>query len=217
MPDDPSIEQPRPSGDPAGPDSSFFAVVLSQRACRRFDDRPVTEDLLRSCLEAAVHAPSAENRQPWQFVVVRDPEVRSAIAGLTRRAWRSGGRRFSEGRLAPALLASVDDGAEVGMATAPVIVVACGDGDLGLEATLPASVYPAVQNLLLAATALGLGSSMTTLATLYAAELGRLLSLPSSVQPMAVVPMGWPERPLGRPRRLPLSMRVHRDHYGAAW
>ena len=72
-----------------------------------------TTNWLERCLEAAVHAPSAENRQPWQFVVVRDPAVREAISELTRRAWREGGRQYSEGRLAPGLLAAVDDGAEV--------------------------------------------------------------------------------------------------------
>ena len=103
------------------------------------------------------------------------------------------------------------------MGTAPVIVVVCGDTSLGLEATLPASVYPAVQNLLLAAGALGLGSAMTTLATLFADDLRQLLDLPPTVRPMAVVPLGWPARSLGAPRRLPLSERVHRDRYGLAW
>ena len=100
------------------------------------------------------------------------------------------------------------------MGTAPVIVVVCGDTALGLEATLPSSVFPATQNLLLAATALGLGSAMTTLATVFADDLRQLLDLPATVRPMAVVPLGWPARPLGPPRRLPLSERVHRDRYG---
>jgi nitroreductase len=198
-------------------DRGFFDVALAQRAHRRFSDRPVDDELVERCLEAAVHAPSAENRQPWQFVVVRDPAVREAVSELTRRAWRGGGRQHSEGRLAPSLLAAVHEGAESGMGTAPVIVVVCGDTSLGLEATLPASVYPAVQNLLLAAGALGLGSAMTTLATLFADDLRQLLDLPPTVRPMAVVPLGWPARALGAPRRLPLSERVHRDRYGLAW
>ncbi|MGB7050812.1 MAG: nitroreductase family protein [Acidimicrobiales bacterium] len=205
-----------PGGESSG-ERGFFAVALAQRACRRFTDRPVDDELLQRCLEAAVHAPSAENRQPWQFVVVRDPAVREALSELTRRAWREGGRRYSEGRLAPGLLAAVDHGAEVGMGTAPVIIVVCGDAGLGLEATLPASVYPAVQNLLLAATALGLGSAMTTLATVFGHELRHLLDLPPTVRPMAVVPLGWPPRSLSAPRRLPLSERVHRDRYGRTW
>ena len=111
----------------------------------------------------------------------------------------------------------MEQGAEGGIASAPVIVVVCGDTAIGLESTLPSSVYPATQNLLLSATALGLGSAMTTLATLFAGELRELLELPESVRPMAVVPIGWPGRPLGPPRRLALRERAYRDRYGVPW
>lgn len=195
----------------------FFDVVLGQRAVREFSDRPVTDDMVEACLQAATHAPSAENRQPWVFVVVRDPGLRKALAELTRRAWRDGGRAHSVGRLPDRLLDHVDRGAEGGIGTAPVIVVVCGDRALGLEQTLAASVYPATQNLLLAAGALGLGSAMTTLATRYGDELRRLLELPATALPMAVVPIGWPARPPGPPRRLPLARRAHRDRYGHPW
>jgi nitroreductase len=199
---------------PDSPSRSFFDVVLHQRACRRFDPRPVDDGLVEQCLAAAVHAPSAENKQPWVFVVVRDEGIRAQVADLTRRAWREGGRSHSEGRLPAALLDEVHHGAESGMQGAPVIVVVCGDRNLGLEVTLPSSVYPATQNLLLAANALGLGSAMTTLATRYSDQLASLLGLPDGVLPMAVVPIGWPDRPLGPPRRLPLSERAHLDRYG---
>jgi nitroreductase len=195
-------------------DRTFFDVVLHQRACRSFDPRPVDDGLVGLCLRAATHAPSAENRQPWVFVVLRDDEQRRQVAALTRRAWREGGRAHSEGRLPASLLDEVDQGAETGMEGAPVLVVVCGDRALGLEATFPSSVYPATQNLLLAANALGLGSAMTTLATLFSAELATVLDLPGTVVPMAVVPLGWPARPLGPPRRLPVVERAHLDRYG---
>ncbi len=196
---------------------AFFDVALRQRACRQFSDEPVGDDLVEACLRAATHAPSAENLQPWVFVVVRDPDIRTRISQLTRRAWQEGGRQHSVGRLSDALFDDVEQGAESGMGSAPVIVVVCGDAAIGLKPTLPSSVYPATQNLLLSATALGLGSAMTTLATQYAAELRDLLDLPSTVQPMAVVPLGWPGRPLGPPRRLPLRDRAHRERYGHPW
>ena len=63
---------------------------------------------IASLLEAATHAPSAENRQPWEFVIVRDAEARRAIGDLTRRAWDSHGRAFSETRLEPKLLAEIE-------------------------------------------------------------------------------------------------------------
>ena len=199
---------------PPEPDRSFFDVVLHQRACRQFEPRTVDDQLVERCLRAASHAPSAENRQPWVFVVLRDDHLRRQVAALTRRAWREGGRAHSEGRLSAALLDDVDRGAESGMEGAPVLVVVCGDRAIGLAATLPSSVYPATQNLLLAANALGLGSAMTTLATRYSAELATLLALPDTVLPMAVVPLGWPARTLGPPRRLPLAERAHLDRYG---
>jgi nitroreductase len=203
--------------DAAATLKGFFEVVLSQRACRRYADRPVSDELVERCLEAATHAPSAENLQPWEFVVVRDPVLRTAIGDLTNRAWQGGGRQHSEGRLPPALLEEVHHGAEGGIASAPVIVVVGGNSAVALESTLASSVFPAVQNLLLAASALGLGSAMTTLAVLFADQLRELLSMPADIHPMAVIPIGWPAAPLGRPRRLPVSERAHRDRFGTPW
>ncbi len=203
-------------GPPAG-GPPLFDVVVAQRACRHFADRDVDDAMVEWCLTAATHAPSAENLQPWVFVVVRDPVRRAAIADLTRRLWREMGRPASEGRLTPGLLADVDAGAETGTAGAPVLVVVCGDSSAAHRSTLPSSIYPATQNLLLAAGALGLGSAMTTLATLEADTLTDILDLPGHVHPMAVIPLGWPARALGPPRRRPLSERAHRDRYGTPW
>ena len=195
----------------------FFDVVLGQRACRQFTDAPVDDELVERCLRAATHAPSAENLQPWVFIVVRDDTLRGSIGELMAQAWRHGGRQHSVGRLDDSLLHEVEHGAEGGVAAAPVIVVVCGDSSIGIEATLPSSIFLATQNLLLSAAAVGLGSAMTTLATLHSGELSKLLDLPPTVRPMAVVPLGWPARRLGPPRRLPLSERAHRDRYGERW
>ena len=195
----------------------FFDVVHHQRACRAFKPDPVLDELVERVLEAATFAPSAENRQPWAFVVVREASQRAAIGELNRRAWESGGRRYSEGRLTPTMLAEVDRGALGGVASAPVLVVVCGDTELGNAAVIEASVYPAVQNLLLAAAATGLGSALTTLPLLFASELTQLLDLPERVRPLAVVPLGWPAAPMGPPRREPVAGKTHRDRYGSGW
>ena len=195
----------------------LFDVVRSQRACRAFSDEPVGDELVERVLEAATFAPSAENRQPWVFVVVRDGRHRATIGELTRRAWEGGGRRYSEDRLAPGLLSDVDGGAMGGVSEAPLLVVVCGDGRLGNPRVLEASVFPAVQNLLLAATALGLGSALTTLPLAFGSELVELLALPDEVRPLAVVPLGWPARRLGPPRRDPIATKAHREVYGAGW
>jgi nitroreductase len=204
-------------GDGATTQAGYFEVVLNQRATRQFTDQPVSDELVDLCLRAATHAPSAENLQPWLFVVVRDAGIRATIGDLNRRAWRQGGRQHSEGRLSESLLREVERGAEVGIGSAPLIVVVCGDASIGLEVTLPSSVFLATQNLLLSATALGLGSAMTTLATLFVEELRELLDLPATARPMAIVPIGWPIQSPGRPRRLPLSERAYRDRYGRPW
>jgi nitroreductase len=195
----------------------FFEVVQRQRACRTFRSDSVGDDLVERVLEAATFAPSAENAQPWEFVVVRDELVRARIGDLTRQAWRGGGRAYAEARLSPQLLADVDRGAEGDLSAAPVLVVVCGDTRRAHEAVVPASIFPAVQNLLLAANALGLGAALTTLPTAFAVELRELLALPDHVRPLAVVPLGHPARVLGPPRREPVSDHAHRDRYGRRW
>ena len=194
---------------------SFFDVVLGQRACRAFTDEDVGDDDLVRMLETATWAPSAENAQPWVFVVVRDPARRAAIAELTRRLWEDQARASAEARLDRRLLDEVDRATATGFGGAPVLVVAAGDTRAGTaRRVLPSSVLPAVQNLLLAAAALGYGSALTTLATVAATELRSLLELPDGVEPLAVVPVGRPARSLGPPRRLPVAAKAHRERYG---
>jgi nitroreductase len=195
----------------------YFSVVARQRAYREYSDEPVSDADLAHILEAATYAPSAENRQPWEFVVVRDPDRRATIGALMKRAWETSGRAFSEGRLTPKMLAEVDRGATGGIAAAPVTIVVCADVERSLEVTVPSSIFPAVQNLLLGATALGLGTALTTIALGFRAELRELLALPEHVVPVAVVPVGHPARPLGPPRREPFSQHTHRERYGTPW
>jgi nitroreductase len=85
-----------------------------------------------------------------------------------------------------------------------------------MRATVGSSIFPCVQNMLLAAAALGLGSALTTLGA-HADELRALLALPEHVEPSAVIPLGVPARPLGPPRREPVAEHMHRDRYGTTW
>jgi nitroreductase len=221
MPDNPSTpDNPTMSDDPSKTDSgaeAFFEVVLRQRACRSFSPDPVGDEVIRRLLEAASHAPSAENRQPWVFVVVRRDALREAIGSIYLRAWDSGAREHSTGRLDERLLAEVDEGARGGVASAPVLVVVCGDTEKSHPQALASSVFPAVQNLLLAAGAVGLGSALTTLAVVDRGGISRLLELPEHIVPMAVVPVGWPSRTLGPPRREPVETKTHREVFGSPW
>ena len=91
---------------PGGP--PFFDVVFAQRASREYADTPVDDATIELILRAGTHAPSAENKQPWEFVVVRDPDVQRVIHDLTEAAWVTAGRAFSETRIPPELLKEVD-------------------------------------------------------------------------------------------------------------
>ncbi len=192
----------------------FFDVVHTQRAARSFLPDDVDDETVARVLTAATHAPSAENSQPFVFVVVRDPGLRARIGEVTARAWQGGARTLEEQRLSPALLREVHQGAMGGIAGAPVLVVVCGDTRLAFPQTIEASVFPAIQNLLLAAHTLGLGSTLTTLPVLGGDELPSLLGLPPEVVPIAVVPLGRLPKPLGKPKRRPLSEKAHLDRYG---
>jgi len=198
--------------------SDLFEVVHRQRACRSFSDDEVGDEIVGRILDAATFAPSAENRQPWVFVVVRDREIAGRIHDLTARAWDAGGREMAASRLDATLLDEVDRGITAGgYRGAPVLVVVAADTERCLTATIASSVFPATQNLLLAATALGLGSALTTLTTAFGTELSSILDLPPHVIPQVVVPVGYPARPLGPPRREPFAEHTHRDRYGVRW
>lgn len=203
---------------PDQPDGDLLLeVVRRQRACRSFTDDPVSDELVEEILTAASHAPSAENRQPWVFVVVRRDDLRRQIGAIYESAWDAGARAHSESRLDPGLLADVDQGARGGVAAAPVVIVVCGDASRGHRQALASSIFPAVQNLLLAASARGLGSALTTLPVVDGAQVSQLVGLPEHVIPFAAVPIGWPSRTLGPPRREPVAGKTYRDVYGNPW
>jgi len=198
--------------------TDFFEVVLNQRACRDFSDEPVPDDDIERILTAATHAPSAENTQPWVFIVVRDDALRSSLSDLTRRLWSAGGRDYAAAHNTRQLFDEVDSLVERGLGGAPVFVVVNADTSAGAHSTaLGSSIFPAVQNLLLAANAIGYGSALTTLTTYGGDELRALLELPEHLTPMAIVPLGRPARPLGPPRRRPAAESTYRDRYGTPW
>ena len=198
--------------------SDFFEVVGRQRAHRRFTDDPVDDGTVERLLWAATQAPSAENTQPWEFIVVRDAAARAQLADLARRAWEGGGRDYSRPRLDAAVFEDVEQ-ANVGggLATAPVWIVVAADTGAVHESTVGSSIFPAVQNLLLAATAEGLGSALTTISLTFVDEVRELLGLPGHVRAMAAVPIGHPARRLGPPRREPVSTRAHSERHGQRW
>src|SRR5215475_14099748 len=150
---------------------SLFDTIHSQRAIRHFSDQPVSDEAVETILHAAICAPSESNRLPWRFVVMRDAEIKRRLGEWYLAAWQTVTAAME------ALTQPYRHGAELAqqMAIVPVLILACidhGDAGPGLgPVTRGASIYPAVQHLLLAARALGLGTVLTTLHTQYESEI----------------------------------------------
>jgi nitroreductase len=199
----------------------LLALMHAQRACRRFDpDGKVLDADLERILESAVHAPSAENTQPWSFVVVRNEETRAQLADWWTETWNAGGGDFIRQSLDDkVLVADLEFGFNRGgFAAAPVVVVVCADTERVPEIYAPSSIYPAVQNLLLAAADLGYASCLTTGLTTFGVDRVReKLQLPDTLLPMAAVYLGLPARPLSPPRRHPATSVTYREQFGNPW
>ena len=197
------------------------AVMHAQRACRRFDpDGKVLDADLERMLHAAVRAPSAENIQPWSFVVVRNEEARAQLADWWTETWNAGGGDFVRQSLEDkVLVADLEYGFNRGgFAAAPVVVVVCADTERVPEIYAPSSIYPAVQNLLLAAADLGYASCLTTGLTTFGVDRVReKLQLPDTLLPMAAVYLGRSARKLSPPRRRPAASVTYREQFGNPW
>jgi nitroreductase len=194
----------------------LFDAIDSQRAIRHFSTRPVSDEAVETLLNAAIHAPSGGNRQPWRFVVIRDAEIKRRLGQWYLAAWQAATAAMTT------LTQPYRYGAELAqqMATVPVLILACIDhGTAGIgpgPITRGASIYPAVQNLLLAAGALGLGTVLTTLHTQYEHDIKALLHIPETVETAALIPVGYPAEGarVGRARRRPLSEVVFHERWG---
>jgi len=206
----------------AGLSMPLAEAMRTQRAVRRLRSEPVDDDTVRAVLELATKAPTASNEQSWEFVVVRDPDVKHALARLNRQAFSLYRRRLARqvrGDIKGArMLAAVAYQADHFEDT-PVVVVACLHGRPGpirlSQGAFYASIFPAVQNLLLAARSIGLGATLTTLPLWSQTQARRTLGLPRGVTACAVIPLGWPQRGgYGPTTRRPVDEVLHLDHYG---
>lgn len=206
---------------------SRFSMPLSeamatQRAIRRLTTDPVDDELVLRLIELALKAPTGSNAQNWEFVVVRDPAVKRKLGNLNRGAWRlygGIGRRMVKDdpkmlRILNAVQWQADHFEEI-----PVIVVACLRGPRAYFPPVAAtsyygSIYPSVQNLLLAARSAGLGAALITLPLWSNFLARRALGLPWSIAPAAVIPLGWPKGRYGPTTRRPVGEVVHLDRFG---
>src|SRR6266508_5467373 len=192
-------------------DMPLSEAMRTQRAIRRLRSDPVDDEVLLRCIDLALRAPTGGNMQTWEWLLVRDREVKSKLARFYRQSWSIYGglaRRLRGGdektrRIIDAVQWQVDHFEEI-----PVLVVPCLRG---LRLTFPpivgstyyGSIYPAIQNFLLACRAEGLGAALTTLPLWSSTLARRALGLPWNVQPCAVIPVGWPRGRYGPTSRKP--------------
>lgn len=201
--------------------------ITTTRAIRRYRDEPVPPDALRAMLFAATRAPSGSNRQPFRMIVLTDgavaEEAKRLVGGAARAAWDA--KRQADGydggsgadpdspkaRTARAMQQFVDEFDRV-----PVLVLPCLVRYRDPNPLEGASVYPACQNLLLAARALGYGGVMTAWHAAVEPQLRELLAIPDGVFVAATITIGRPEGGHGAVRRRPMPELVYGDTWGEA-
>jgi nitroreductase len=223
----------RPTGSPArsladvegGLDMPLQEAMVTQRAVRRLLPDPVDDAIVLRCIELALKAPTGSNGQNWEFVVIKDRQVKERLATRNSQIWALYGglgrllARGDEGaqRIVQAVQWQADNFADI-----PTLVVGCLRGNRLPLVPLPpvavssyyGSIYPSMQNLLLAARAMGLGATLITM-PLWSTALARsILGLPFTVQPCCIAALGWPRGRYGPTTRKPVGQVVHLDRYG---
>ncbi len=202
-------------------DIGLFEAIFSQRAIRKLKPDPVSDEFVHKLIEAATKAPSGGNREPWAFVVVRDEAAKQKIGAWYLQAWNAiyGQIDPDDGPL-PASLGRVYGAAKHlahHLSEVPVMIIVClrGAPPAGSSHAAGAygSIYPAVQNLLLAARGLGLGASLTTLHKMHEQDVKALLGIPESVETIALVPVGHPIGRYGPTTRRPVEEVTHFERW----
>ncbi|HJS29060.1 MAG TPA: nitroreductase family protein [Anaerolineales bacterium] len=200
----------------------LIEAITTQRAIRRLKPDPVDDALVLQLIELALRAPTGSNRQNWEFIVVKDPKIKRKLARQNRRIWQvygGLGRRLRRNnpralKILSAVQWQADHFEEI-----PVIVVACLKGwhlpfPHLLAASYFGSIFPSVQNLLLAARAANLGAALITLPLWNVFAIRRILGLPWRVTPCAMMPLGWPIGRYGPTTRKPVQEVVSFDTFG---
>ena len=180
----------------------FFDVVHTQRSIRRFKPDPVPDEALWKMIDAAIRAPSGGNTQPWAWLIVRDPAKRKAIADAVKssdpeaveeRRREAMGFDATRRRMRLASIAFRED-----VMQAPVLIIPCLVNPTSPTRDINSlfagsSIYGAVQNMMLAARAQGLGTVLTTFNTAIEDLIRKEFGLPDGAKPVATIPVGYPD------------------------
>jgi nitroreductase len=206
--------------------TDLFDIIGTTRAMRRLKPDPVPEELIQKILRAGVCAANGGNTQRWRFMVIKDQEIKKGVQVWYKRALDEVvGPRYRNSAPPPGVTREQYDRQHAAVEylthhfhEAPVWIVACLDeGTATPTRSSGASIYPAVQNMLLAARALGLGATLTTRHLLYEKESEAALGLPPGVHSYAIIPIGYPMGRFGPVGRGPLSEIVYQDRWGSPY
>ena len=211
-------------------DRNLFEIIDTTRSMRRLKPDPVPDELIERIVSAGTRAPSGQNTQPWAFLVLRDATAKRFVqehylevmerAMGDRRPSPEDGSRSARGMRAAWHLAEH-------LHEAPVLLLVCGERDWpfsvapedrrGLAPPSYGSTFPAVQNILLACRALGLGATLTTLHQVFETELRERFGIPDAYGVVAMIPVGYPVGRFGPLRRRPVREVTHLDRWGTPW
>jgi len=221
-------------------ETNLFDTMYTARALRRYKSDPIPDDVITKILDAAIRAPSGSNQQNWVFVVVKDPAKKKKISDIYARGAKILATVYAN-RPRPAHMSEKDfqllwNSANYlfeHMEEAPVLLFACLQADTGgpipnmppevaaqmgkMARTGGSSIYPAVQNIILACRSFGIGTVLTTLHIFYEDEIKEILGLPRDIQTYALLPMGYPINKFGPVKRRPVSEVAFLDTYGKNW
>ncbi len=208
-------------------DPGIFEIMHTMRTMRRLKPDPVPDEMIHKILDAGIRAPSGQNTQRWAFLVVTDPEGKKFFGERYDYWLRS---RFGE------RLSNIDETTSMGrtikaavhlaehMHEAPVLLFCCGKRDwpfavaeeqrVGKAPPSHGSIYPCVQNILLACRALGLGASLTTMHQMFEDEMHDYYQIPEDYGVVAVIPIGYPTGKFGPVSREPVETKTHYGKWG---
>jgi nitroreductase len=218
---------------------SLFEAMYSAGAIRRFRPDPVPDEIITKVLDAAIRAPSGSNAQSWLFVVVKDAEKRRQLGAVYKKAADLLTKLYAtapppqhiDEKKYTRFMAAVMHLFEH-MGDTPVLMVACLKASMWTNAKMPddlkakmagsvriagSSIYPAVQNVILACRAFGLGTTLTTVHAFFEDEVRAILNLPADVQTYALLPIGYPQGHHYVVKRKPVSEVACLDSYGKPW
>ncbi len=210
-------------------DLGLFEAIFSTRSMRRLKPDPIPDAVLKQIIKAGIHAPSGSNFQNWGFVLVDGVDdkrfIRDHYLENYQRLEREG-TIPSMASIPPERRRMFDSAIHLAehMDQAPVILLACTGTDFptyaqlgnprSITATLHASIYPAVQNILLACRAYGIGATLTTLHYFFEDALKTRLGIPADKEVAGLIPLGYPYGRFGPTSRAAVDTVMHWGRWG---